>query len=107
MHPAKLFQFERLAKEVSAWRAIPEDQRAPAGAWWWGPALELRSETGPLPAGFGAAFDLPEEASYADAAAQLLDWIAIQKSLAFPNEFPRKPGHGTEAEDTTEAAAPP
>ncbi|MGP9814598.1 hypothetical protein ACTZWT_24055 [Rhodopseudomonas sp. NSM] len=107
MHQAKLFQFERLAKEVSAWRAVPEDERAPAAAWWWGSAIELRSETGPMPTEFCAAFGAPEGASYADAAARLMDWIAPQKSLAFPNEFPSKPKrHAAETEDAPPAVAP-
>ena len=51
MHPAAVLQFERMIGEYSAWRAIPEAERSPAPAWWWGPAIALRAASEPLPAG--------------------------------------------------------
>jgi hypothetical protein len=41
MHPAAKFQFERTAREFAQWRAVPEDERSPAPAWWWQPAFEV------------------------------------------------------------------
>jgi len=45
MHPAAKLQFERIVDEFLRWRAIAEDERPPAPAWWWGPAFELRGIT--------------------------------------------------------------
>ena len=42
MHPAAKLQFERIVVEFARWRAVAEDERPPAPAWWWGPAFELR-----------------------------------------------------------------
>ena len=42
MHPAAVLQFERMIDEYARWRAVPEKERSPAPAWWWGPAMELR-----------------------------------------------------------------
>ncbi|ABE38597.1 conserved hypothetical protein [Rhodopseudomonas palustris BisB5] len=94
MHPARIFQFERLLKEFSTWRAIPDDDRAPAAAWWWGTAMELRAETESMRPEYCAAFNLPEGACYADAASQLMASIAAQKSLTSVNEFPRRRSSG-------------
>ena len=60
MHPAQRLQFERLIGEYNAWRAVPEPERSPAPAWWWGPAMELRASSEPLAAQWGAALGLPE-----------------------------------------------
>ncbi|MBI5129448.1 MAG: hypothetical protein HZA66_08395 [Rhodopseudomonas palustris] len=91
MHPAKVFEFERLVKEFVAWRAVPCDERAPAAAWWWGPAMALRTETNPMPAEFCTTFDLPDGASYADAAQSLMAFLAPQTSQAPSTGFPRRP----------------
>jgi hypothetical protein len=41
MHPAAKLQFERTAREFAQWRAVPEEDRSPAPAWWWQPAFEV------------------------------------------------------------------
>ena len=41
MHQSAKFQFERTAREFAQWRAVPEDERSPAPAWWWQPAFEV------------------------------------------------------------------
>jgi hypothetical protein len=41
MHAAAKFQFERTAREFSQWRAVPEEDRSPAPAWWRQPAIEV------------------------------------------------------------------
>ena len=51
MNPAAVLQFERMIGEYARWRAVPEKERSPAPAWWWGPAMELRNMAQPLPAG--------------------------------------------------------
>ena len=38
MHQAADVQFERAVDEFVRWRAVVEDDRSPAPAWWWGPA---------------------------------------------------------------------
>ncbi|RJF77948.1 hypothetical protein [Rhodopseudomonas palustris] len=91
MNSAKLFEIERLAKEYAAWRAVSEDDRAPAAAWWWSTALALRDETAVLPDNLHGDFGLPAGSSYADLAARLLEDIAVQKRLASPGGFPMKP----------------
>ena len=50
MHPAARLQFERMIGEYARWRAVPEKERSPAPAWWWGPAMELRNYAA-IPAG--------------------------------------------------------
>ena len=64
MNPAAVLQFERMIGEYARWRAVPEKERSPAPAWWWGPAMELRnmaeSAAGRMVLAVGAtrAFDL-------------------------------------------------
>src|SRR6202035_413821 len=41
MHPAANVQFDRVVREFARWRAVPQDQRSQAPAWWWGPAFEV------------------------------------------------------------------
>ena len=50
MHPAAVLQLERMIGEYNTWRAVPETERSPAPTWWWGPAMELRASSQPLPA---------------------------------------------------------
>jgi hypothetical protein len=93
MNQATQFQFERTVQEYAAWRAVPEDERSPAAAWWWGPALEMIDDQQPMPPAYCEALELPEGASYATAAAKLIDAIAEQIFLPWPNNFPRQPKH--------------
>ena len=89
MHPAQRLQFERLIGEYNAWRAVPEPERSPAPAWWWGPAMELRVSSEPLAAQWGPALGLPERATYASAANMFLEAFAGQTSVPWPYDFPR------------------
>lgn len=68
MHSAARLQFERVAREFAQWRAVPENERSPAPAWWWQPLLS----------------------TYAAAAAMLLGTLADQTSLSWPEEFSRR-----------------
>ena len=92
MHPAAILQFERMIGEYNAWRAIPEGERSPAPAWWWGPAIQLRTSTERLPAGWCDKLGLPDPATYGAAAETLLGAFAGQTSVPWPYEFPRKAG---------------
>ena len=90
MHPAARLQFERMVGEYVRWRAVPEAERSPAPAWWWGPAIELRDASEPLPPQCRAGLGLPEPATYAAGAAVLLDAFAGQETLPWPYDFPGK-----------------
>jgi hypothetical protein len=87
---AARLQFERIAGEFGSWRAIPETERSPAPAWWWGPAMETLDETDGIPPELCAGFELPPGSSYGDAAELLIQALAEQTSLSWPDEFPRK-----------------
>jgi hypothetical protein len=68
MHPAANVQFERAVREFAQWRAVPEQERSQAPAWWWGPAFEVLGVREPMPADWCARLELPMGASYADGA---------------------------------------
>ena len=85
-------QFERAIHEYVRWRAVPEQERSPAPAWWWGPAFEIRGVPQPMPAQWCSSLQLPEGSSYAGGAKVFLDSLAGQTSLPWPDEFPRKAG---------------
>jgi hypothetical protein len=89
MHPAAVLQFERMIGEYITWRAVPETERSPAPAWWWGPAMELRASSEPLAAQWGAALGLPESTTCAFAADIFLQAFAGQTSVPWPYDFPR------------------
>ena len=93
MHRTANVQFERAVDEFVRWRAVPENERSPAPAWWWGPAFEVRDAPQPMPAEWCAKLELPEGATYAAGAAIFLNALAGQTSLPWPGEFPRKAGH--------------
>ena len=90
MHPAARLQFQRMIEEYAGWMAVPETERSPAPAWWWGPAIELRHATQPLPVEWCAILGLPEQAGYAAGANVFLTAFTGQISLPWPHDFPRK-----------------
>jgi hypothetical protein len=92
MHQAANIQFERAVDEFARWRAVPEKARAPAPAWWWGTAFELRDVQQPLPDGWCTSLELPEGSTYANAAKVFLSSLADQTTLPWPGGFP---GHVT------------
>ena len=69
--------------------------------------MALRSETELLPDNLREAFSLPDGSSYADAAGQLLNAIAQQKSLAAPSGFPLKRRQTRDAPGKPGEAVPP
>jgi hypothetical protein len=90
MHQAANVQFERAVDEFVRWRAVPEDERSPAPAWWWGPAFEVLGMQQPMPADWCASLELSGSATYADGAETFLKYLADQTSLTWPADFPRK-----------------
>jgi hypothetical protein len=90
MHQAANVQFERAVREFAIWHAIPEEERSPAPAWWWGPAFELRDVQQSMPAEWCSSLKLPDGSSCATGAAVFLNSLADQTSLPWPDEFPRR-----------------
>lgn len=97
MHQAANLQFERAVDEFVRWRIVPEDERSPAPAWWWGPAFEVLGVRQAMPAAWCASLELPDSATYADGAEIFLKSLADQTSLTWPGDFPRKTGHSSPA----------
>jgi hypothetical protein len=89
--------FERIVHEFARWRAVPEPERSPAPAWWWGPAFEVPGVQQPMPAAWCASLELPERATYADGAGIFLKCLAGQTSLPWPGDFPGKAAHSNSA----------
>jgi hypothetical protein len=90
MDQATTLQFERIANEFALWRGIAEDERSPAPAWWWGSAMVRLDEAEAMPSNLCDSFELPPGSSYGSAAEMLMQVLAEQTSLAWPDEFPRK-----------------
>jgi hypothetical protein len=100
IQPAAKFAFERTVQDYARWLAVKEEERSPAAAWWWSTALALYREQDAMPAAWAHAMALPSGASYADAAHVLMDALAGQTVLPWPEEFPRRYG----VPQTSEAA---
>jgi hypothetical protein len=90
MHRAAYVQFERAVREFARWRAVPEPDRSPAPAWWWGPAFEVLGVRQPMPADWCARLELPNGSSISDGAQLLLDSLSGQTWLPWPGTFPGK-----------------
>ena len=97
MDQAANVQFERALREFTRWRAVPEQDRSRAPAWWWGPAFEVLGVRQPMPADWCAGLELPDGSTFADGARVLLDSLAGQTSLPWPGEFPGHPRHSDPA----------
>jgi hypothetical protein len=94
MPQAANLQFERAVHEFVRWRAVPEPERSPAPAWWWGPAFEVRGELQPMPAEWCLSLELPDGSPLAAGADVFLKSLADQTSLPWPDDFPRRTGYG-------------
>jgi hypothetical protein len=90
VHQAAKFQFERTVREFAQWRAIPEEDRSPAPAWWWQPAIGVVDQHEGMGALMCYRLQLPVGSTYAAGAAVLMGTLADQRSLPWPEEFPRK-----------------
>jgi hypothetical protein len=92
VHQAAKLQFERVGREFAEWRLVPDDERSPAPAWWWGPAMEVLREPETMSADLCASLDLSSNATYASGAKVLMKSLADQTKRPYPDEFPRKFG---------------
>jgi hypothetical protein len=97
MHQAINLQFERAVREFAQWRAVPEQDRSPAPAWWWGPAFEARGVRQAMPAEWCSSLNMPEGSSCALGAEVFLRSLADQTSLPWPDDFPGKARHSNSA----------
>jgi hypothetical protein len=98
MHQAANVQFERAVLEFVRWRAVPEQTRSPAPAWWWGTAFELRDVCQRMPDAWCASLELPDGATCADGAEVFLKCLADQTSLPWPGDFPDQATHPNSAQ---------
>jgi hypothetical protein len=97
MHQAAKLQFERVVHEFVRWRAVPEPDRSPGPAWWWGPAFELLGVTQPMPAAWCSSLELPGGSAVTAGAEVFLKSLAGQTALPWPDAFPRKAGYSDPA----------
>ena len=90
MHQAARLEFERVMDEFVRWHVVPENERSPAPAWWWGPAMAVVDDREPLSEAWRGALGLPDGASFADGACTILSLFVEQTSLTAPQDFPSK-----------------
>jgi hypothetical protein len=90
MHHAANVPFERAVREFARWRAVPEPDRSQAPGWWWGPAFEVTGVRQAMPADWCVDLDLPANSTFAEGALVLLNSLAAQTSLPWPDDFPDK-----------------
>jgi hypothetical protein len=90
MHQAASLQFDRVMDELVLWHAVPEDERSPAPAWWWGPAMAVCEGHELMPHAWCCELGLGDGSSFAEGAQALFTLFAEQTSLAWPDAFPRK-----------------
>ena len=98
MHQAVRLQFARVMDELALWRGVPDRERSPAPAWWWGPAMAVLDLREPLPRHWCDDLGLRGGASVADGARTILALFTGQTSLPWPSDFPRKSKSGDHAE---------
>jgi hypothetical protein len=90
MNQTATLPFERAVHEFVRWRAVPEDVRSPAPAWWWGPAFEARDIQQTMPEAWCSGLGLPNGATVASGADVLLKSLGDQTSLPWTGDFPHK-----------------
>jgi hypothetical protein len=90
MHQAASLQFDRVMDELVLWHAVPEDERSPAPAWWWGPAMAVSEGHELMPHAWCCELGLGDDSSFAEGAQALFTLFAEQTSLPWPDAFPRK-----------------
>ena len=88
MHEAANVAFERTVGEFAQWRAVPEQERSPAPAWWWGPAFEALGLRQPMPAAWCADLGLPDSSPVTTGAERLLASLSDQTLLPWTGDFP-------------------
>lgn len=90
MHQAARLEFERVMEEFVRWHVVPEDERSPAPAWWWGPAMAVFDDHEPMSGAWCSELGLYEGASFAEFARTILALFVEQTSLTGPQDFPSK-----------------
>jgi hypothetical protein len=90
MHQAARLEFERVMDEFVRWHVVPGDERSPAPAWWWGPAMTVVDDHEPMSGAWCSELGLNEGASFADGARTILALFVEQTSLTGPQDFPSK-----------------
>ncbi|MBB4376730.1 hypothetical protein GGD61_001364 [Bradyrhizobium sp. SBR1B] len=90
MHQAARLEFERVMEEFARWHIVPADERSPAPAWWWGPAMAVFDDQEQMSSPWCAELGLNEGASFAEGAHAILALFVEQTSLTGPQDFPSK-----------------
>ncbi|MCA1374972.1 MULTISPECIES: hypothetical protein [Bradyrhizobium] len=90
MHQAARLEFERVMEEFVRWHVVPENERSPAPAWWWGPAMAVVDDQEPMSATSCCALNVSEGTSFAEGARAILALFTEQTSLTGPQDFPSK-----------------
>jgi hypothetical protein len=72
----------------------PEEDRSPAPAWWWQPAIEVVAQREEMGALLCYRLQVPVGSTYAAGAAVLMATLADETTLPWPDEFPRKLNRG-------------
>ncbi|QPF91050.1 hypothetical protein [Bradyrhizobium commune] len=94
MHQAARLEFERAMEEFVRWHVVPEGERSPAPAWWWGPAMAVVDDHEPMSGTWCCELGLCAGASFADGARTILALFVEQTSLTGPQDFPSKAESG-------------
>ncbi|OKO75013.1 hypothetical protein [Bradyrhizobium sp. AS23.2] len=90
MHRAARLEFERVMEEFARWHVVPADERSPAPAWWWGPAMAVFDDQELMSGAWCTILDLNEGASFAEGARAILALFVEQTSLTGPQDFPSR-----------------
>jgi hypothetical protein len=90
MHQAARLEFERVMDEFVRWHVVPGDERSPAPAWWWGPAMAVVDDHEPMSEAWRRALGLDENTTFADGARTILSLFVEQTSLTGPQDFPSR-----------------
>lgn len=88
MHQAARLEFERVVEEYVRWQIVPGDERSPAPAWWWGPAMAVFDDHEPMRRACCSELGLSEGTSFAEGARTIIALFVEQTSLTGPQDFP-------------------
>jgi hypothetical protein len=88
MHQTADLSLERIVHEFARWRAVPEHERSPAPAWWWGPAFEALDRRQQMPAEWCASLGLPNGSLVGAGAGAILASLGDQSLLPWTGNFP-------------------
>ncbi|WP_407187262.1 hypothetical protein [Bradyrhizobium centrosematis] len=90
MHQAARLEFERVMEEFVRWQLVPTDERSPAPAWWWGPAITVVDDQEAMNFAWCRELGLHKGTSFAEGARTILALFVEQTSLTGPQDFPSK-----------------